>query len=275
MLQAVTRDQTLTERARQQFEELIVSGKLRPGDRLPSESEMGKMLGVSRTVVREAVRLLSAKGLVEARTGSGIYVRELNSGMIRDPIELLLRCSAIRTDDILEARALIEVHLAGLAAERATSDDIAAMERAIAKLRKTGLSPTAYAEIDVEFHAQLAVAARNPLFGILSQSLIAVMIDPIRFVFEHRASAREDTIREHRLILDHVKARDPEGARQAMREALSDAPYNWGGYPPREPTLIPKLAKRAKSPESPNGNNPARERKPTSSGRYASSKGAR
>jgi GntR family transcriptional regulator, transcriptional repressor for pyruvate dehydrogenase complex len=67
MLQTVTRDQTLTERARQQFEELIVSGKLRPGDRLPSESEMGKMLGVSRTVVREAVRLLSAKGLVEAR----------------------------------------------------------------------------------------------------------------------------------------------------------------------------------------------------------------
>ena len=243
MLKAVIREQTLTERAQQQFEELIVSGKLKPGDRLPSESEMGKMLGVSRTVVREAVRLLSARGLVEARSGSGIYVRELNSGMIREPIDLLLRCRAIKVEDIIDVRTLMEVHLAGLAAERATSEDIAAMEQAIAALHNPRLSPREYAEIDVAFHACLAAASGNPLFGILSQSLNAVMIDPIRFTFERSTSARNDTIQEHGRILDRVKARDPEGARQAMAESLIDAPHNWVGFPARKRLLIPSLAK--------------------------------
>jgi len=243
MLKAVIREQTLTERAQQQFEELILSGKLRPGDRLPSESDMGKMLGVSRTVVREAVRLLSAKGLVEARSGSGIYVRELNSGMIREPIDLLLRYRAIKVEDILEVRNLMEVHLAGLAAERATSENIAAMEETIAALHNPRLSPREYAEIDVAFHACLAAASGNPLFGILSQSLDAVMIDPIRFNFERSASARTDALKEHGRILDRLKARDAEGARRAMTESLIDAPRNWTGFPAREPTLIPSLAK--------------------------------
>jgi GntR family transcriptional regulator, transcriptional repressor for pyruvate dehydrogenase complex len=255
MLNPVAREQTLTERAQQQFEDLIVSGELRPGDRLPSENEMGKMLGVSRTVVREAVRLLSARGLVEAKTGSGIYVRELTSGMIRDPIDLHLRSRAIKTDDIVEVRAAIEVHLAGLAAERATLKDIAAMEDAVAKLHETGLSPREYAAIDVAFHACLAAAAGNPLFVILSQCINDVMLDPIRFAFERNASARETTIREHSKILDRVRARDPEGARQAMADTLIEAPYNWGGYPPREPTSIPNVGetlkrKRRTSPTS-------------------------
>lgn len=259
MLKTVTREQTLTERAQQQFEELIVSGRLKAGDRLPSESQMGEMLGVSRTVVREAVRLLSARGLVEARSGSGVYVRELNSGMIRDPIDLLLRCRAIRSEDIVEVRALIEVHLAGLAAQRASSGDIASMEASIAKLHNPRLSPPEYAEIDVEFHAGLALAAGNPLFGILSQSINAVMVDRIRFTFERNRRAREDTIQEHSRILDRVKARDPEGARKAMAESLTDAPYNWGGYPPLEPAVIPRLARTRG-----NGAQAARSRKRTS-----------
>ncbi|MBI1895867.1 MAG: FadR family transcriptional regulator [Acidobacteria bacterium] len=245
MLRTVAREQTLTQRAQQQLEELIVSGKLRPGDRLPSESEMGKMLGVSRTVVREAVRLLSAKGLVDARTGSGIYVLELNSSMIRDPMDLLLRSRAITVEDIVEVRALIEVHLAGLAAQRATSEDIAAMEDAILQLHNPGLSPREYAEIDVVFHGRLALAAGNPLFTVLAQSVNAVMVDPICFVYTRDKRARDETIREHSSVLNRVKARDPEGARKAMAASLVDARHNWGGYPAREPTLIPDLGRTA------------------------------
>jgi len=260
MFKTVTRELSLTERAQQQLEDLIVSGSLKPGDHFPSESHVGKMLGVSRTVVREAMRLLSAKGLVEARGGSGIYVRELNSSMIRDPIDLLLRCRAIKVEDIVEVRAVIEVHLAGLAAQHATSEDIAAMEEAIAQLHNAKLEPLEYAEIDIAFHTHLAVAAGNPLFGILSQSINAVMVDPIRFAFQRRDSARNDAIREHRRILDQVKARNPEGARKAMAESLIDAPHNWSGYPSKEPTLIPKLARTPK-----NGSSAARSPKRTPS----------
>ncbi|HET9320751.1 MAG TPA: FadR/GntR family transcriptional regulator [Bryobacteraceae bacterium] len=248
MLKAVTREQTLTERAQQQFEELIVTGRLSAGDRLPSESEMAKMLGVSRTVVREAVRLLSAKGLVEARSGSGIYVRELNSAMIREPIDLLLRYRAIKVEDILEVRNLMEVHLAGLAAERATPENIAAMEESVAALHNPRLSPREYAEIDVAFHACLAAASGNPLFGILSQSMNAVMLGPIRFAFERTSAARTDTIAEHSLILERVRARDPEGARRAMAESLIDAPRNWGGFPARGAARISPVASVSTDP---------------------------
>lgn len=247
MLKIVNREQTLSERARHQLEDLIVSGGLKPGDRLPSESKMGQMLGVSRTVVREAVRLLSARSLVETRNGSGIYVRELGSSMIREPMDLLLRHKSISVEDIVEVRTLIEVHIAGLAAQRATSDDIAAMAAATAQLLQPNLSALECAEIDVVFHERLAVAAGNPLFGMFSQSLNAVMIDPIRYVYETAPSALEDTIREHSSILDRVRARDAVGARKAMLESLRDAPHNWGGYPSRDLTQIPKLAKTSRS----------------------------
>jgi len=191
---------------------------------------MGEMLGVSRTVVREAVRLLSAKGLVEVRTGSGIYVRELNADLIRDPMDLLLRSRVITVEDIIEVRVLVQVHVAGLAAQRASADDIAALEETIAKLRNAKLSSLQSAEIDAAFHGGLALAAGNPLFSMLSQSINAVMIDPMRDEYERHDSAREDAIREHSHILDRVKARDPEGARQAMADSLAVAPKNWDGY---------------------------------------------
>jgi GntR family transcriptional repressor for pyruvate dehydrogenase complex len=267
MFKAVVREQNLTERAQHQFEELIVTGRLSPGERLPSEIEMAKMLGVSRTVVREAVRLLSAKGLVEARSGSGIYVRELNSAMIREPIDLLLRFRAIEVEDILEVRNLIEVHLAGLAAERATSEDIASMEAAITALQNPKLTPQEYAEMDVAFHACLAVASGNPLFGILSQSLNAVMVDPIRFAFERASAARTDAIKEHSLILERVKARDPEGARRAMADSLIDAPRNWGGFPAREPARILKLASTSK--DSVEGDLGRKQKRPARRGQLA------
>lgn len=241
MLRTVAREQTLTQRAEEQLQDLIVAGTLKPGDRLPAETEMGKMFGVSRTVVREAVRLLSARGLVEARTGSGIYVRGLNSGMIRDPMDLLLRSRAITVDDIVEVRQLLEVHLAGLAAERASAEDIRAMEDSVAQLANPGLSPREYAEIDVAFHGRLAVAAGNPLFIVLAQSVNAVMLNPICYVYRRERHAREDTIREHSGVLERIKARDPEGARRAMAEFLAEAPHKWDGYQPQEPGLIPEL----------------------------------
>lgn len=241
MLQTVARELTLTQRAEEQIQDLIVSGELKPGERLPAEAEMGKMLGVSRTVVREAVRVLSAKGLVEARTGSGIYVRGVNSDMILDPMDLLLRSRAITVNDIVEVRQLLEVHIAGLAAERASADDVRALEEAVAGLHKKGLSPREYAEIDVAFHGRLAVAAGNPLFILLAQSVNAVMLDPICFVYTNEKHAREDTIREHAGVLERVKARDPEGARQAMAEFLAGAPKAWGGYQPQQARLIPDI----------------------------------
>src|SRR5690348_10925383 len=109
IFKTVARDLSLTERTKQQLEDLIVSQKLQRGERLPAEGEMAKMLGVSRTVVREAIRSLEARGLVESRTGSGIYVKPLDHQIVQEPIGLLLRSASLSVEDILEVREMLDV----------------------------------------------------------------------------------------------------------------------------------------------------------------------
>lgn len=221
MLKTVSRDLTLTQRAQQQLENLIVERSLQPGDRLPSENEMSRMLGVSRTVVRETVQLLVARGLVESRTGSGIYVKELDAGMIREPMALLLRSRVLSAEDITEVRETLEVKVAGLAAERARPEDLKAMEEAIRALSRPKLSDMDMARADAAFHDKLAVAAANPLFSILSHSLNELMLElHLRTFRLDRAGSTQDTIHHHTRILEFVKMKDAEGARQAMHDHL-------------------------------------------------------
>jgi GntR family transcriptional repressor for pyruvate dehydrogenase complex len=241
VLQQVRREETLTQRAQQQLEEIIVSGRMKAGSRLPSESDMATMLNVSRTVVREAVRLLSAKGLVDVRTGSGVYVRELNGSMVRDPIELLLRHRAISIEEIIEVRALVEVQLAGLAAERARPADIQALEDSIAALSRPGLSPSDYTRLDVAFHARLAAAGRNALFVILSETINMVMASRIESEYRENPEAPQDAIREHTAILNCVRVGDVQGARKAMADSLAKAPDHWRAYSGQDNPLLKRI----------------------------------
>lgn len=223
MFKSVTRESTLTERTRQQVEGLIVDGALKAGDRLPSEKELTEKLGVSKTVVREAIRTLAAKGLVEVRAGSGTYVRDFGLDVMKEPMSLLLKSRALKVEDIREVREVLEVKIAGLAAERAQADDIEAMTGTIRSLSKRKLTSTEFAEIDVAFHNCLAAAANNPLFTALADSLNEVMIEVRVQAFGVLGEARSvrDAIFYHSRILERVKARDPDGARRAMEEHLA------------------------------------------------------
>lgn len=163
--EAIKRKLGLTDEAELQLEGLILEGSLRPGDRLPSERELGEKLGVSKTVVREAVRSLVTRGLVEVRPGLGTYVRQFDPGLIVRPMNLLLRAGDFKVEHIHEVRQVLEVNLAGLAAERAHESDLDAMQETIRKLQSPQISPTEFAETDVAFHRRLAAAADNPLFS--------------------------------------------------------------------------------------------------------------
>ena len=224
ILKAVARDLSLTERAKQQLENLIVGQKLQPGERLPAEGEMAKMLGVSRTVVREAIRSLAAKGLVESRTGSGVYVRSLNHEIVQEPISLLLRSQNLTVDDILEIREMLDVKIAAVAAERAQQDDIEAMESTIQVLSRLKLSAAEYAEADMSFHSRLAAAARNPLFLILTNSIGDVMLEVRLRVFNvDSAWAIEQAVLHHSKILSRIKAHDSVGASHEMEQDLENS----------------------------------------------------
>jgi len=224
MYTSVVRETTLTARAEAQVERLITEGYLKAGDRLPSEKELGAKLKVSKTVIREAIRSLAAKGLVEVRAGSGTYVLDLDQEIVARPLSLLLRSHTLDPQHIHEVREVLEVRIAGLAAERAQAADIEAMEASIRKLQKPRLAAVEYAEADLEFHHCLARATGNLLFSLLVDSLNGVMKEVRLLAFRADGpAAAERAVLYHSRILEKVRARDRQGACDAMLEHLGDA----------------------------------------------------
>ncbi len=222
MFKSVVRETSLTEKAQQQVEALIVDGTLKAGDRLPSERDLTEQLKVSKTVIREAVRSLVAKGLIDVRVGSGMYVRAVGSDMMKEPMSLLLRSNVLKPDDVFEVREALEVTIAGLAAERATEDDLKAMEENIKALKSTRLSAADYAELDVGFHRLVVKAAGNPLFAFLLNSLNDVMIEVrLRAFSIGEGKTVANALQEHLQVFEQIKARDAEGARAAMQKHLT------------------------------------------------------
>src|SRR3989442_2687911 len=126
MFPRVTREPRLSDKVAELLLETILSPDLQPGDRLPSERELGEQFGVSRTVIREAVRALAAKGVIDVRTGSGLRVAAVDSATVSESMSLFMRGSTtLDYPKVHEVRAMLEVEIAGLAAERASREDLA------------------------------------------------------------------------------------------------------------------------------------------------------
>lgn len=214
----------LVDRVVDHLQEMIVFGKLQPGDKLPPERELGEQLGVSRTVTREAVRILAAKGLVETKRGVGTTVSQLTKDHIVEPLSMLLQTQwgGISVEHLHQVRQMIEVEISGLAAQLATEADIAELEERMAELDDAQSSPDAYADADALFHQALSRATHNPLLVILLDSIGDLLFRVRLFVHRHPDLVQQ-TMRDHTLILECVKNRDAAGARQAMEAHLLHA----------------------------------------------------
>jgi GntR family transcriptional repressor for pyruvate dehydrogenase complex len=224
LFETLERDATLAARVTEQVKQYIVTGHLRPGDRLPPERELARQFGVSRTVVREAVRTLTAQGLLEVRAGSGTVVRNPSAGDVAESMALFLRVGHPGLDlkKILEVRRMLEVEIAALAAERRTDADIAAMDANVAETAAVGNDREGWVANDMAFHALLARATQNVLFSLLLDSL-ANVLTPVRRMSFDVPGASGRTQHYHGAILEQVRQGDPEGARQAMRDHLVEA----------------------------------------------------
>lgn len=225
VFEALSPNASLVERARQQLESLILDGSLPPGERLPTERKLGEMLGVSRTVVRESMRLLAAAGLVKVTSGSGAYVQSIGPSIVRDSLNLLLRASHLTPEQIYEVRSVLEINVAGLAAERAGIEEIAAMAKENSALLPDNLPATEYAKHDFLFHIRLAESTRNPLFLSLINSLSTVTIRTMWQMYAASPETFKRQVRtdEHSAILERVKMHDAEGARQAMSQHMASS----------------------------------------------------
>jgi len=211
----------LRDRAAEQLLDMVVSGGLSPGDRLPPERELVQLLGVSRTVVREALNLLEARGIVSIEHGRGAVVSDGSTSAVRDTLGMLLRMRAEVLWELLEMRQVLEVEVSGLAAERAGAEDVTAMRAQLDRMRALIDTPEGYVHADVEFHALLARGARN---GVLLTMLEPVvdLLRASREVSASRPGSARRALREHEEILRRVEEGDAEGARREMRVHLAN-----------------------------------------------------
>jgi GntR family transcriptional regulator, transcriptional repressor for pyruvate dehydrogenase complex len=216
-----TRRTRLRDRAADHLLDMVISSGLSPGERLPPERELVERLGVSRTVVREALNLLEARGLISIEHGRGAVVSGGNTRAVRDTLGLLLRVRPKALWELLEIRQILELEIAGLAAERAGPEDAAAMRAQQDRMLAAIDAPEGYVDADVEFHALLARAARN--------DVLLTMIEPIgellrasREVSASRPGSARRALREHEKILRRVEEGDAEGARREMRAHLAN-----------------------------------------------------
>jgi GntR family transcriptional repressor for pyruvate dehydrogenase complex len=214
----------LVDRVVGEIQRVIVSGQLEPGMRLLPERELAEELGVSRTVVREAVRILVAKGLLETKPGVGTIVRQVTSDQIVEPLSLLLQSQKAgdSIEHLHQVRRMIEIEIAGLAAEQATAEDISKLRELLAEMESVTDIPEAFVTQDADFHRGLARTTHNPLLIILLDSIRDLMQE-VRLMVTRHPDLRRQVIPDHRKILDRVATKDPAGARQAMEEHLEHA----------------------------------------------------
>jgi GntR family transcriptional repressor for pyruvate dehydrogenase complex len=206
------------------IEKEILEGRLPLGASLPPEREFSERLGVSRTVVREAVRILVTRGLLQTRHGVGTTVRALTPEQVTTPLTLFMRtCGAIVTIEHLhQVRLMLEVGNASLAAEEATEEDIRDLRRIYADMEAVAADPAQLAAKDAEFHRRVAEATHNPLLVLLLDSVRDLMAE-IRTLVAQQPGLFERVMPTHTQVLDCIAAHDAMGADQAMREHLAIA----------------------------------------------------
>ncbi|MBJ7329901.1 MAG: FadR family transcriptional regulator [Solirubrobacteraceae bacterium] len=214
----IARAERLSDKVASALTESILDGTMRVGDKLPPERELCEQFGVSRPVVREAVRSLIAKGLLADHPRRGHVVAALEPGAVTESLMLYVRGHELDYAHLLEIRAVLEVEAAGYAAERATDTQVEALRAAFAGLAD-GMEPREAAEVDVGFHRAIAEATGNAFFVILIDALREPLIDaqlPTLADPKIVKTAR----RAHKKILTAIADHDAAAARDAMRAHL-------------------------------------------------------
>jgi GntR family transcriptional repressor for pyruvate dehydrogenase complex len=210
----------LTEEIVDRIERLILNEELKVGDALPSERELAAQLQVSRNILREALGVLVQKGLLEVRAGSGTFVARPTTEFLRDTLDHFIRFNKSALFDLIEARRVIEVEIAEMAAERATHDDQVLIAAALERLESSVGSLEPYTEADVHFHSVLAHAAKSEILELLLDSIRGALRENIRVLVQHHPTAVEEAMGYHRRIAQAVCEHDPVEARTAMSEHL-------------------------------------------------------
>lgn len=203
----------VVERIRQQ----ILAGELKSGDQLPNERSLGERYGVSRTVIREAMKTLIQNGLVEVRRGQGTFVVDGTADALKESLRLMMGFAAegSRAGEMVEVRELLEPEIAARAARRRTESDLAVLRGAVEEMDATLDDAIAFIEADNRFHVALAVATQNHFIPRLLDSVVDLLQEMRAHIFQVVGGPTRGQ-QHHRIILAAVEAGDAERARSAM-----------------------------------------------------------
>ena len=208
------------EKIAEQIEKRILSGELRSGDRLPTERELSEQFQASRTAVREAMKTLAQRGLVDMRPGRGTIVIDGTSQAMRHSLGLMMMFGqAGNSASLVEVREIIEPGIAALAAVRATKEEITAMREAVRVMDDNLNEADAFIAADNDFHRALAKGTQNALILTLVDSIVDLLSEQRKQIFSLSGAPERGQI-HHKRILDSVVQHDAEAAREAMRAHL-------------------------------------------------------
>ncbi len=213
---------TITDQIVERITAFILDERLRPGDKLPSERELMVRLGVGRSSLREAIKTLSAIGIVVVQIGDGMYVGSGQAAALTKPLSWGLLISNHTVREVIEARLIVETELAALAAIRASEEELAAMHTQIEVMRCGRNDAEIFTASDQAFHMAVASGAHN---GVLYHMLETLRHVVRVWIFKTYMSnpVRYDAIPEHEAIIAAIAAHDPEAARAAMAQHLNKA----------------------------------------------------
>jgi GntR family transcriptional repressor for pyruvate dehydrogenase complex len=220
LMYKAVRTSRLYEQIVQQIEDSIREGLLKPGEQLLAERELALQFGVSRTAVREAVKTLSEKGLVEAYSGRGTFVTSGRSQSMRHSLDSFMKSGDLQSSSyVAEMREILEPEFTALAALRIGEQHLGMMREAVAVMDRSMNQPEVYIEADLDFHLALAEAAGNPLILSLLDSLVGVLREQRIGIFAVTGGPDRGQV-HHKLILKAIEQRSAAKARKAMRAHL-------------------------------------------------------
>ncbi len=212
---------TTAEEVVTRLREMMQSGELAPGDRLPPERDLAKLLGVSRPTLRAGIRSLATVGILQSKQGAGTFVAEAEESPTLDTsaLRMLSALHGFTSDEMFEARLALEMSIAALAAERADSEQMAQLAEEVTGMYASLDRPEQYLVHDMQFHQTIAAASGNRILTAL-MNMVASILFEYRSKTVKRAIDLKDSAEQHHNIYRAIREHNPEAARQAMRVHL-------------------------------------------------------
>ena len=205
----------LSDNVLMEIENMIVSG-LRPGDKVPTEKELSEQFGVGRSTIRESMKALVAKGLIE-RTTEGTFVSNHVEKCLVDPLNLMVNMEIGKVRDLLELREIVELGAIRIAAEKIDDETIAQLKRINWQMQEPGAEPSVLQERDIQFHNAIAGVAGNKVLVEFLNAIRRVIADHIEDA-QFAQQNIEGSSRWHQNIISALEAHDPQKAHAAMKD---------------------------------------------------------